>query len=243
MSKPTILKDELGILKADKSAVLIELRSLGEELKEAQKKIRDAEKNLADVKNQIEEETARRDDMYSRVVFLSEQESELKQELNSTTIKAEAARNKYAQEVKQHLGRIKELEERKRVLDNSFSTLKEVYDKNANAVNDNLSDLNKELRKTKSEFSTKSKELKDVQESLETFKKEEGKLTKERLKREDKIRAREKNLEMLERGIKKREEDLQTMAGDLTVIYYRLKELYAKVDPKIDIDRLITKAI
>jgi len=37
------------------------------------------------------------------------------------------------------------------------------------------------------------------------------------------------------------EDDLITMSKDMSVIYRRLKELYSKVDPTVDLDKLIIK--
>lgn len=239
MKNTTILKDELGLLRADRSAVLIELRSLSQELKDKHSEIEKAEKILADIKNKTLLETARRDDMRGRVVFLSTDESKLRQELNTLNIKLESARNKNSQEIKLHLGRIKELEDKEEELRKSIASLKETFDNNMNAMNNNLSGVTSEFKRTKEELVLTVEELSTAQKELESIRSEEKKLLKDRLKKEDKIRAREKALQMQERGMRKREEDIQTMASDLTVLYFRLKEAY----PDVDIDKLITKAI
>jgi len=242
MKTTTILKDELGLLKADTSAVLIELESLGDELKNTQEEVEKSEKDLADVKNLIEEETARRDDMHVRVVFLRSEEGALKHELNTLSIKTEVARNKNSQEIKLHLGRIKELSEEEHSLGSSIGELKKTYDNNVTAMNNNLIELNSRVKNTNSILVVTTKELRETQVVMDKLRGEEKKLTKDRLRREDKIRAREKSINREEHGLRLRGADLQTMAGDLIIVYSRLKELYAKVDPKVDIDKLITKA-
>jgi len=238
MKNTTILKDELGLLKADKSAVINELRTLGDELRAIHNKIESAEKVLADIHNETLLETARRDDVHGRAVLLSTQLSKLKQELNTLTIKTEAARNRNAQDEKLHLGRIKELVEEEAGLESSISSLKKTYDKNMAALNNNLSEASAEFRAVKEQLGYVEEQRNTASIELAKIIGEEKKVIKERLKREDKVRAREKSLEMRERGLRKREEDIQTMASDLTILYYRFKEAY----PDIDIDRLITKA-
>lgn len=242
MKNPTILKDELGLLRADRSAVLIELRTLGDELKEIHTEIGKAEKILADVKNNTLKETARRDDIRTRAVLLRKEEGDLKQEINTLTAKTEAARTKNSQEINLHLGRIKELRNQEEELLSRIEELKRTFDKNMTAMNSNLSETTAKYKAVDSALNDKVNELNKATEELGVIKEEEKKITKDRLKREDKIRARERGLTMAERGLAKREEDLMTMASDLTVVYFRLKELYAKVDPSVDIDRLITKA-
>lgn len=237
MKNTKVLKDELGILTADRSAVIIELSSLGKSLKELHSEIDKAEKNLADVKDETLLETARRDDMRSRAISLGDEVSALKQELNTLSIKTEVARTKNAQETKLHLGRIKELNEEIETLRDSLEELKETYDRNTRAMNLNFSDLNTRYRDTNEQAEVASKELAKITKEVDSLKEEEKRITKERLKREDKVRAREKSLERRERGLEKREEDVKTFASDLTIIYYRLKEAY----PDIDIDKLIKK--
>ena len=72
---------------------------------------------------------------------------------------------------------------------------------------------------------------------------EEKKMTKDRLKREDKLRVREKTCDSKEVSLLKREEDLITMSKDMTIVYGRLKEIYSQIHPDVDLDKLIFKAI
>lgn len=242
MKNPIILKDELVLLKADRSAVLIELRSLSTQLIASQEAIEESQQILADIKEQILNETARRDEMHDRAVLLRKEVGDLNQELNTLTIKVETARVKNNQETKLHLGRIKELSEEEEALLDSINNLKITFDKNMNAMNMNLSEATTNYKDIDTKLSEKRDELEKATEKIESIREEEKKLTKDRLKREDKIRSREKSIDMKERGLEKREEDLQTMSNDLMIIYFRLKDLYAKVDPSVDIDKLITKA-
>ena len=238
MRNTTILKDEVSILKADKSAVKKELESLGKELRGIQGEISNAEETLADIKTEILLQTARRDEVRDRAVSLSEEVSALKQERSTWIGKTEVARSKNSQEEKLHLGRIRELKKEEEALTGSIGELKDTYDRNAQAMNNNLSDLNNRYRAVNDELNKTDKALKKAQDELKKSIDEDKKLTKERLKREDKIRQREKSLDRRERGIRKQEEDLETMAADLIIVYSRLKEAY----PDVDIDKLITKA-
>lgn len=239
---PTILKDELSILKADKSAVLIEIENRGQELKEVNQEIEKAEKKLSDIQNETKLGTARRDDINARAILLSKKEARLTEKVKELKKKAEVERIKYSQETKLHLGRIRDIKTETEVLEERLSELKGTYDRNVLSMNQNLSDLNTKYRELGSQYTEKHKELQKVEKDLELLRNEDKRLTKERLKREDKIRNREKALERSEQALKKREEDVTAMANDLMVVYFRLKELYAKVDPNVDLEKIITKA-
>lgn len=239
MKNPTILKDELSILRADKSSVLTELRSLGEQLKEKQKEIEVARQTLADVKDKTSLETARRDEIRDRAVFLESQISSLTEEYKEIQKKTESARTKNALEQRLHLGRIKELEQEKKDVQSEINSLKNTYDKNQKALANNYSDLTARYRDTNEKYKEVEKEYKRLSKEITNLEEQERKATKERLKREDKIRSREKALEKREQEQDKRQESLEEMASDLLIIYSRLREK----NPDVEIDKLINKAV
>jgi len=241
MKNPTILKDELGLLRADRSAVITELRNAVKSLNETKEDISRNEAELEEVLRKQKNESARLEELRGRAVLLKKSINEQNIEVKSLNASLENLRVKNSQEAKLHLGRIKELKDKETELRKSIGSLKEGYEKNANAYNKNISESKFILRKLNTEVEEKSKELKDKTKEMDMLKSEEAKLTKDRLKREDKIRAREKALENKEFSLSKKEEDLTTLGKDMMVIYGRMKELYAKVDPNVDLDKLIIK--
>lgn len=136
---------------------------------------------------------------------------------------------------------MKELEEKVAELLLSIDNLKITFDKNSEVLNSSLSIIEKKVRDANANYSVKEKELNSVTKIVDDLREEEKRILKDRLKKEDKIRIREKMADMREKGLDKREEDIFTMSGDLKIIYGRMKELYAVVDPNIDLDKLITQ--
>jgi DNA repair exonuclease SbcCD ATPase subunit len=242
MKNPNILKDELRILKTDKSSVLTELRERSKELKSVQDEIISSNIELADVKTEIEKAQARYDKLVDRAFLLKKDLGEKKQDLNTVSIKLDAFRVKNSHQQKLHLGRIKELKAEEEKLELRLTELKENYDANSTKFSLRLSELKKNVRDKIDEIKKLNVIEKELNDSITKIRNEEKKLTKDRLKREDKIRERERLLEMKETGLKKREEDVDAMVKDVTIIYHRLKEMYAEVDPSVDIDKLITIA-
>lgn len=243
MKNSTILKDELRLLTADKSAVITELRESGIELKNLYTKIGEEETRLEDVRNTITEETARLDYIRSRAVSVQEEQIQYTQDLDRVKRNWEKTRVKNSQEEKIHLGRIKELKKKEEGLTQKISELKDQYDRNSLVYTQHVTEKKSHLRSLDEEIEKKSKQAKSIEEKLKKDLEEDKKLTKDRLKREDKIRAREKALDIKARVQEKKEEDLITMSKDIVIVYGRLKEYYAKVDPTVDLDRLILNAI
>jgi chromosome segregation ATPase len=239
MKNPTILKDELGLLNADKSAVMIELRGASEKLKETFNEINEAESKLDEVRTEITETTARLDELRSRAVSVKAELATVKQDLQNTQNSYESSKVKNSQEIKLHLGRIKELEEEEQATLNEIAKLKALYDKNSDAYAQHTSDKQTYLRALSKDIKLSESELSKLTTSITKNREEDKKMTKERLKREDKIRVREKNLESREKSMEKKEEDIVTMVKDMTIIYGRLKELYYNIDPTVDLDRLV----
>jgi chromosome segregation ATPase len=241
MKNSTILKDEVGILTADKSAVITELRIASQKLKDVHIEIGKAEATLADVRTLITEETARLEDIRGRAVSCKSELNILMQDLRNMQNSYDAARVRNSQEERIHLGRIKELKEQEGALISEIANLKTVYDKNSDAYAMSMSEQTRKLRDIDKELSIKEKLVSDKNKELDKMEEESKKLTKERLKREDKIRARERILDSRELSLTKKEEDLITMSRDMLIVYGRLKEAYAKVDPAVDLDKLIFK--
>lgn len=242
MKNPTILKDELGLLKADMSAVLKELNIVGDQLKDIYIQKSEANKELADLKNTILDEIARLDDLRGRAIFVKNELVQYTQDNRNMKNTWETTRIKNAQEIKLHLGRIKELETKRGKLEDSVSHMKDTYDNNLNVYQQNENEKKSKLKTIDEEIKIKEKEVKEVLAKLALNLDEDKKLTKERLKREDKIRAREQYLVAKEESMNKKAEDLVTMSLDLAIVYGRLKALYAKVDPTVDLDRLVIQA-
>lgn len=243
MKNPTILKDELGLLRADRSAVLTELRKIGEELKDIHILRSVADSELVEVRNTILEETARLDDIRGRAVFAKSECDKYTQDLRNLSNTWETTRVKNSQAVKLHLGRIKELEEKEQEILEKISQLKTTYDRNSSVYLQNDMEAKAKLRAVNVEISIKEKELDVITKKLSKDIEEDKKITKERLKREDKLRVRERTVEAKEQSIMKKEEDLITMSKDISIVYGRLKELYAKIDAGVDLDKLIMQAI
>ena len=243
MKNPTILKDELSLLRADKSAVITELRLKSKEIKEVSQEISRLESKREDVKSEILEETARLDDIRGRAVSVKGELVTDTQELKNIQNALDISKQKNSQEVKLHLGRIKELEEEEKSTVQEISRLKSLFDKNSRVYNEHESDRAATIRSLDIEIKTKTTELAEVLTQLVKAEAEDKKMTKDRLKREDKIRSREKNLDGRELSMNKWEEDLITMSKDMSIVYGRLKELYAKAYPDVDLEKLILKAI
>lgn len=243
MKNPTILKDELGLLKADMSAVLKELNAVGDQLKDAYIRKQEANNELAEVKNTILEEIARLDDLRGRAILVNKDLIQYTQDLRNMKNSWESARIKNAQEVKLHLGRIKDLEARRQDTEDRIAVLKDTYDNNLRIYNQSEEERKTKLKALNEEIKTREKEVKEVLVKLTKNLDEDKKITKERLKREDKIRARENYLVAKEESMNKKAEDLVNMSLDLAIIYGRLKALYAKVDPSVDLDRLVKQVL
>ena len=241
MKNSTILKDELGLLKTDMSAVLKELNKVGDDLKDLYI-IKDKTLNeLAEVRDTILEETARLDDLRGRAVFVNKKLIQYTQDLRNMKNSWETARVRNAQEIKLHLGRTSDIEKKRQKTEDSIEHLKDIYDKNLYIYKQNEEEKKKRLQEIEKDIIATEKNLKDVQAKLYKDIEEDKRITKDRLKREDKIRNREAYLIAKEESMKKKEEDLVNLSVDLAIVYGRLKELYAKVDPMVDLDRLVTQ--
>lgn len=243
MKNPVILKDELGLLRADRSAVLMELRKVGDELKDIYILKSATLSELSDVRNTIKEETARLDDLRGRAVFVKSELADYTQDLKNIKNSWETARVKNSQEIKLHLGRIKDLKDEEANVMDMVSQLKRTYDNNSSVYLQHEIERNIKLRALDTDIKDKEVHSTKLSSKLEKDLIEDKKITKERLKREDKLRARERLVNAKDSALEKREEDLLTMSRDIGIVYSRLKELYSKVDPSVDLDKLIIQAI
>lgn len=239
MKSVTILKDELTLLNADKSAVVTELRVLGDKLVELEHKIDEAEIELRDIRQEILDDSARLNDLRSRAVSVSTDLSRKTQDYKNANSAYDSVKVKNSQEVKLHLGRIKELREEEQMLTKEINQLKVLYDKNADIFAQHMSDKQSIERETDSNIKLKQSELAKIEKAVTDLREEEKKILKDRLKREDKLRARERVVEIRENALLKREEDIETASKDIIIVYNRLKLLYAEVKPEVDLDKLI----
>tara|TARA_R100001086_G_C11848217_1_gene261036 strand:- start:23965 stop:24693 length:729 start_codon:yes stop_codon:yes gene_type:complete len=240
---PKVLKDEMRIFKADRSAILTEIRTHSETLKKLNNEIDEEESKLLDVKEQHAKFVTQIHEMESDKKELSKQLSQLKQDLNTYEAKVEVAQIKYIQEERKHLGRIKELKDEEDSVLQKIDDLKGTYDKNSNVINTSISEKKSQERELNKAVTDLRKEHEQKLKDIAKFKEEEQKATKERLKKEDKIRARERAVQRNEKTLSKREEDVSAYVSDVTVVYFRLKELYAEIDPSVDFEKLINKTV
>ena len=141
MKNPTILKDELSLLRADKSAVVTELRKYSKALKDELIEISKLESKREVVKRDILEDTARLDDIRNRAVVVRDELAVSKQDLKNINNANDLAQVKNSQETKLHLGRIKELEVKEEDTVKETSRLKSVYDTNYKVYNEHESHI------------------------------------------------------------------------------------------------------
>jgi len=239
MKNPTILKGELSLLRADKSAVIAELRKSSTILKEGHIEINKLDSRREGVRAEILEEQTRLDEINSRVFSVTTELKEVTQDLKNKVNQNEIFSQKNSQEVKLYLGRIKDLKEQEEGVIVEISRLKSLFDKNSAVLNERESDRLTAIRELDRDIQYKTVQLEDVNKDLEIKIDKESKLTKERLKREDKLRLREKNLDARDLASTMMEEDLITMSKDIAILYARLKELYAESGSKVNLDKLI----
>lgn len=243
MKDTTILKDELSILKSGKSAVIIELKNATNELNGVKDLILKEEANLEGVKRSVLEYVERLDVARKSLTIMEKNLVGIMSELGSHRNTLETLKIKSKQEKTEHLGRIKSLQKEEEAIKEHISKLKDVYDSNLYTYNSNIKALTEKEKRISIEVKAKEEKLEYLNQSLDKTIEEDKRLTKERLKREDKLRMREKLNEAKEFSLSKKEEDIVAMTRDVTIIYNRLKELYAVVDPSVDLDRLITQPI
>jgi chromosome segregation ATPase len=243
MKNEKVLKDELNILKSDRSAILTEVRFAGEELKRVNAELSSAEQRLLDVEELIQKRDEVLSEMKKEEKILKDSLSRIKQDINTAELKYEVVMTRASHREKQHLGRIKELKDAQLREENRLEELKNAYDKNSNVLNSSISERKAEERKLNTNVSVLKKEVEEAKAFLKKTNEEVKKATKDRLKKEDKLRARERLVEREEKALAKKQEDFSIMASDVVVVYYRLKELYTKIDPSINFEKLVNKTI
>lgn len=239
MKNSTILKDELSIFKADKSSIVAELRLAGEELKNVKNDIELAKREREEVRLEIRADLFNRDNLRALADKAQKELDEYTQGVKNLRSAFESLRVKNAQEEKLHLGRIKDFKNKEQEVVDSIEKLRKTFDSNNSVYSENIREQEKTIRDNKTLIKETEAALKFVSKSLDEAVAEDKKLTKERLKREDKIRTRERALEIKEEVNEKKEKDLETMAKDILIVYGRLKEYYSKVEPSVDLDKLI----
>lgn len=243
MKNTTILKDELGLLNADRSAVITELRRLSDELTKKNIEVATAKDEHSEVRQMILDEITRLEDIRGRVIFVTAELAHLNNELIQTRNKSETSRVKNALDIKLHLGRIKELEDKNQTVLDKIASSRDTYDSNLQVLNSAILDKKADIRNLSKEYTNIEDELSKIKKAKDSLFEEDKRLTKERLKKEDKIRNRERILDAKLISLDKKEEDLITMSKDMSVIYMRLKRLYLDVNPEVDLDKLVMQAI
>lgn len=241
MKNSTILKDELSLLNNDRSAVLKELRESSNVLKNIKSEIVIVESHLADLRGDIHIETARLDDVRGRAFSFQKEAASAEQEYKNQLKSYEQIRVKTSQLEKIHLGRIEDLKKKEDDIVSRIEDLKKIFDKNLDAINAGITERKKILKDTEDSINSTIKILDAKTKELQRKEEDEKKITKDRLKREDKLRIREKLVEARDLSLDKKEEDIESMAKDMSIIYGRLKELYFAIDPTVDLDKLITQ--
>lgn len=239
MKNTTIVKDELGILNAGKSAILVELGMARTELHDIQRQIIESQSHLNEVQQETKDEMARLDNLRDRAISVKSEMATVTQDYKSIYKSYETVKVKNSQEERQHSIKIKDLTEKKLELEKKIDDLKTLFDLNSKAYHVKLIELQNEIRKVEADAKKSKSERDAFQKELALMKEEDHKITKERLKREDKIRNREKLAELREKSLNKKEEDIMSASRDVIIVYNRLKELYHDIDPTIDLEKLV----
>ena len=243
MKNPTILKGELSLLRADKSAVLTELRRSSKELKESREEINKLDLQHKGVRADIIDEVARLEKLTSRAIFVSNEITTLNQEIKNRENQNDITNRKNTQEVKLFLGRIQQLTVNEADVISEIGRLKNLFDNNSQVYNKQESARLARLRTLESDIKSAETASQKITKELEDKVEQEKKITKDRLKREDKLRLKEKNLDGRELSLNKREEDLITMSKDMTIVYGRLRELHKEAGSAANLDKLILQAL
>lgn len=243
MKDSAILKGELSIFTQDRSAVIQELRQTTKELKKLKAEVlqEESKRDTLARKNKEEQEELRnlkdeKESVRKELVTLS-------QDFRNLNAAIEAAQVKQSQQIKLHLGRIKELKEEEAEVTKELAKLRKLYDEHSDVYGRNLSDMSAKVRVLDEEIKNKFIYLTELNNEIIFSEAEEKKLTKERLKREDKLRVRERKASIQEKILEKKEEDMRVMANDMSIVYDRLKELYAKHFPDINLDKIVMQAV
>lgn len=239
MKNTTTVSDELGILNAGKSAILVELGKARTELHDIQRQILEERSHLNEIQQEKEEEMARLDDIRDRAFSVKTELANVTNDYKSIYKSYETVKVKNSQVERQHSIKIKDLEEKRIDLEKRIDDLKSLFDLNSKAYNVKLIELQNEIRKAETEKVKAKAGLDSFLHKLSVAQEEEKKITKERLRREDKIRQRERLAELKEQSLNKKEEDIMSASRDIIIVYNRLKELYHEVDPTIDLDKLV----
>lgn len=239
MKNTTIVKDELGILNAGKSAILVELGMARTELHDTQRQIIESQSHLNEVQQETKDEMARLDNLRDRAISVKSEMATVTQDYKSIYKSYETVKVKNSQEERQHSIKIKDLTEKKLELEKKIDDLKTLFDLNSKAYHVKLIELQNEIRKAELDKTQAKAGLDSFLQKLAIAKEEDKKITKERLKREDKIRNREKLAELREKSLNKKEEDIMSASRDVIIVYNRLKELYHEIDPTIDLEKLV----
>lgn len=239
MKNTTIVRDELGILNAGKSAILVELGKARTELHDIQRQIIESQSHLNEVQQETKEEMARLDDLRDRAFSVKTDMANVSQEYKTIYKSYETVKVKNAQAERQHSLKIKDLVDKKEELEKKIDDLKSLFDLNSKAYTVKLSEIQREIKKIEADRDLTKKALETFLCDLAIAKEEDRKITKERLKREDKLRTREKLAELREKSLNKKEEDIMSASRDIVIVYNRLKELYHEIDPTIDLERLV----
>lgn len=241
MNKINKLKDELSILKGDKSQIVMELRNLSNELKELNASIAKAKDELIDVTSEKSNETARLSDIQNRAFLLSEEMTNLSQRIKTLRKEEDDITIKKVQQERQHLRRLANVENIISDRKDEAEEVRKIFENNHNQFEIKRKELDKEIKDLLKTKQLLEKQLEKQEIKYKELVVKESVLTKERLKKESKIRNREKLLEKNEEAVKIHEDTLIAMQEDMMIVYGRLKELYAEVKPGVDLDKLITQ--
>jgi len=243
MKNPTLLKDELRLLSQDKSELVKELDKVGNELKKTNSILVDTDGKLRVAKSELALSVASNNYIASQYAQKEDELREIQLEIQNHRAKFNEQKVLASQEVNLLTGKIKELKGIVEEIKSNIDLLKQTYDSNSKTYRDHLTERNNTLRKLDIDIEDKgeriSKLAKEIKEKEEQIKKQDADMfTRDTLQLE-----KEQTLDLLVKSNEIKQQDLTNASRDLIIVYQRLKELYAIVDPKLDVDRLFNKLL
>lgn len=243
MKDSTILKDELRLLIQNRSVLVKELDRVGDELKETNNQLVQTESQLRIAKSDLSNTFSSANYIAGLIVDKENVLRDIQLLIDTATTKLNHTKVISSQEINLLNGKIKELKEDIDSKKSEISALKDTYDNNSKIYIQHVSEKNVALRKLDIEIELRSDVLLSLDNEIESKIKEKELLEKEKFERENILIERERTLDMLVKGNELKQHDLDNASRDLIIVYQRLKELYAIVDPKLDVDRLFSKLL
>lgn len=243
MKNPTLLKDELRLLSQDKSELVKELDKVGDELKKKNSELVDTEGRLRVARSELALSVESNNFIASQYASKEDELRGIHLEIQNQRAKQNEQKVLASQEVNLLTGKIKELKAHVEEIKSNIDLLKQTYDSNSKTYRDHLTERNNSIRKLDIEKEEKGEE---IQTLSKTIKEKEQKILEQDaylFTRDSEQQKKEQELDLLVKSNEIKQQDLVSASRDLIIVYQRLKELYAIVDPKLDVDRLFSKLL